>query len=498
MKLLPTFILLIFLSHQTHAQNWSLFPHGQKTYWESAGEFHLYYNDSIKTNGDLNTHYFGINYLTEAKETACYDMLMQNQFQVDQPPIDSIYSAGNYWYGNAGSDTMNFYHLTEPGDGWTNISPNIFGVDSIVFSCQSKTQETFFGITDSVKTFTLQGYNFGNAINKYNGVEYKLSKAHGLLKYFPFHTLNEQPVLYEMIGYDDGQGHGFTHSWENYFGEFQVSQIMKWWEIATGMNTPPGYSIEESFYIDSILEVSFSDSLVSLNVDRYGTRYYWKQDSPHSGPWDSIATFTENKNIVHLRDHYQLTLDSPPGWFHIDRENGGVSYQTQHNFSNWGLPTVAYDDFDYSYFPADNSCDGLIADPQYIDEVLTRGLGLTNQGIIGGFWYLIHNETKLLGYGLNGEYFGDVINPVFSTPKPNLNLAVYPNPASDYLQIELDKNIWPINFELIITDVSGKIILRKKMNDNIDKINISNAPTGIYFISIKSENVFGREKFIKY
>lgn len=496
MKNLLTFPFLFLFFHYSFSQDWALFPEGQKTYWEADGQFHLYYNDVTFPGGFTNKHYFGADYLTKYDTTECYNEILMYEYQLNEPPIDSIFSTPFYWFDFLGNDQIYFYQLTEPGGSWTNITSSIAGIDSIVFSCISKNEEMFLGVTDSVKSFTLKGFKNDSVISDFNDIEYKLSKNNGLLKFVPLRSLGSQMVEYEMIGFDDGQEHGFTNSWKNYFGEFEPGMIMKWWDIKNGAYTPPGFYIEETFYIDSIISVNFTDSQVSLYVERYGTRYFWKSGNLYSSPWDSISTFSENKYVSHWRHNYDLTLDAAPGWFNISHDNEKVTYYSQHNFSNWELPTISYDDFNYRYDSASTECVKLIADPAYIHNVLTRGLGITDSGIIGGFWFL-HFETKLLGYGLNGEYFGDVVNPVFSRPVPNLSFKLFPNPTADELNIVFPDELNLQKMELKITDITGNIISSKNAGNGIKKMDVSSFPSGIYFIVVSGDGVWGRERFVK-
>uniref|UniRef100_UPI002F93A81D T9SS type A sorting domain-containing protein n=1 Tax=Kaistella sp. TaxID=2782235 RepID=UPI002F93A81D len=56
------------------------------------------------------------------------------------------------------------------------------------------------------------------------------------------------------------------------------------------------------------------------------------------------------------------------------------------------------------------------------------------------------------------------------------SLRIYPNPASDFINIEmLNTNLKDYSFS--ITDLSGKLLLR---SENSKKINISSLSPGIY------------------
>lgn len=79
-----------------------------------------------------------------------------------------------------------------------------------------------------------------------------------------------------------------------------------------------------------------------------------------------------------------------------------------------------------------------------------------------------------------------------SEPISLKNIKIYPNPASDYIHLELSKH-QDINIE--VTTIAGKIVLQKKFT-NAYSINmkISELPKGLYFLVIENKN---KEKIIK-
>jgi aminopeptidase YwaD len=63
------------------------------------------------------------------------------------------------------------------------------------------------------------------------------------------------------------------------------------------------------------------------------------------------------------------------------------------------------------------------------------------------------------------------------------SIKIYPNPAKDYLNIELPKDIKKFNIE--ITDLTGKTLLNK---ENETKINVSGLTNGAYLCSVKAND----------
>ena len=82
----------------------------------------------------------------------------------------------------------------------------------------------------------------------------------------------------------------------------------------------------------------------------------------------------------------------------------------------------------------------------------------------------------------------------------NQYLKLYPNPANDKITVDLVSTGIKIsdNSMLMVTDVSGKIIQKEKVNQqNTISINMSTFSNGMYFISLKTkEGIVAKSKFV--
>lgn len=76
--------------------------------------------------------------------------------------------------------------------------------------------------------------------------------------------------------------------------------------------------------------------------------------------------------------------------------------------------------------------------------------------------------------------------------KNNL-ITIYPNPVDEALNIETTNNL--IIDKIIITDLSGKKVRRKKGNDK--QINVQKPQKGVYIIQMFSEEKSSSMKFLK-
>jgi hypothetical protein len=73
----------------------------------------------------------------------------------------------------------------------------------------------------------------------------------------------------------------------------------------------------------------------------------------------------------------------------------------------------------------------------------------------------------------------------------NNKTEIYPNPTSNQLSIDTELNI----NELSIIDITGKIIMETKENTNT--INVTDLPSGVYFIKLITDEKLITKKFVK-
>jgi hypothetical protein len=80
--------------------------------------------------------------------------------------------------------------------------------------------------------------------------------------------------------------------------------------------------------------------------------------------------------------------------------------------------------------------------------------------------------------------------------EPNFpNLKIFPNPSSDFIVIDLNENknkAMGVN----IYNMMGALIKSVMINPNQTKINIGDLCNGIYILTVKSNNIFIKQKFI--
>lgn len=71
-------------------------------------------------------------------------------------------------------------------------------------------------------------------------------------------------------------------------------------------------------------------------------------------------------------------------------------------------------------------------------------------------------------------------------------IKLFPNPANNVINLNL-----PENAEIMVINMSGKTVMQQNFNAGINNIDISNLPSGIYFVKIYGKDLNDILKFVK-
>jgi PKD repeat protein len=129
----------------------------------------------------------------------------------------------------------------------------------------------------------------------------------------------------------------------------------------------------------------------------------------------------------------------------------------------------------------------------------SAGDGLTNDSWnLGSEYYELLDENNVtIKYGRNFgfEESTSIKNEYLSLSKPtNINFIIYPNPATDYINLKSESII----DGYIIYDIKGSLISERTDNNSNDlTISLKNIYSGIFFLEIKSGKFKETVKFVK-
>ena len=72
-------------------------------------------------------------------------------------------------------------------------------------------------------------------------------------------------------------------------------------------------------------------------------------------------------------------------------------------------------------------------------------------------------------------------------------ITIYPNPASDYIQL----NNLEVGAQISLYDISGRLVLQEVASQSNQSFNINNLSNGIYSVHVKYSGLNTVSKFIK-
>jgi len=111
---------------------------------------------------------------------------------------------------------------------------------------------------------------------------------------------------------------------------------------------------------------------------------------------------------------------------------------------------------------------------------------------IYGDWSLFNEEGALMIRPVFGSELATGIAEPFSV-SPSL-LTIYPNPARDYINLQLPGNQPFSRYEIFIFNVSGKMVYKQHQGNQ--PIDISNLPKGLYLLKVSGDSKTYHGKFI--
>jgi hypothetical protein len=85
------------------------------------------------------------------------------------------------------------------------------------------------------------------------------------------------------------------------------------------------------------------------------------------------------------------------------------------------------------------------------------------------------------------------ITPIEGRYKENRSIAIYPNPADDIMNIEIETIH---NAFMEIYDVNGRLILRKAFHAENEKVDVSGFSAGVYLVKITQNGTVSIEKVL--
>lgn len=497
-----SFGLMMLISLAVLSSDWDLFPFRQKTFYNNnvTGNYKyadLFVMDSIRVSGQDTVLFFRRNLNLQGAGNCYTSTLQAMPYTIDDfYNIDSLVQRRDTVFYHWNLSTKPFYFLPKasPGQSWTVISDyGLNDYNQITVTCSGVQLETFLGITDSVKTFTMTPNGSSSNQIPITNFVMKLSKNHGLIAFVPFVLFLYHPntvdfTSLELIGLDSlGTEHGYKQpKFSDYF-HLAVGDILLWKrEVIPDWIISPAWS---EYYRDSITQAVNTPDSVLYTFSRM------KKDT------DNIITQYSGLTTVFRKSELTNIVETPPCWIGFGNNQFGQSFSVNHvlywrsSFLELTIGSVNADTSTAYHFITDYS----IVDTT--DCMLYQAFDISSSFTIdtraGVTQYCSNNFgsncVTLIGSKIAGHQTGSITlsvnNPITATTN---DLKIYPNPSTDEICID---NLTHQKFGYQIYSATGQLFQQGICDDH--KIDIAGLHSGLYFIRIQmnEKNIFG--KFIK-
>jgi Secretion system C-terminal sorting domain len=373
------------------------------------------------------------------------------------------------------------------GDKWIAFQID----DSLVIEATILKHDTlsFLTIVDSVKTIGFQVYDKSmNSIEfEINNMSILMSKHYGFVRTMNFYLFPniyaEHPFdkfeEFNLIGLSKPEVGIQNLTWFK-VNDFQVDDELHIIDKSSSWGNSYGYSITNKAIYRYLNRKNYPDSIVYI--------YSRKQ---------SIETeYSDSSSFIFIYDTIKKRIEKDP-YFDKLPEEPIIENEITYNYfmtNESPLSKMILTGLAFSGTPIDTCWyqimfDGCLSDNKYLNGLGGPYYFCTNTFSLG------ETERKLVYYKK-----GDIIwgNPLSITGIEKFNiskyLCIYPNPASDQIQVHGAKqNIT----KLEIIDINGKTVLT--LNEIIgNNIEISQLSKGLYFVNIYLASEVRIGKFVKY
>ncbi|OFX34189.1 MAG: hypothetical protein A2X08_03540 [Bacteroidetes bacterium GWA2_32_17] len=356
------------------------------------------------------------------------------------------------------------------------------------------TNETFIGISDSIKTISLQVKDNGgsNISNLLNSITLKLSKNYGFSKIINFY---EFPFDASPTGY---------YPTSNELEIIGISNPITGWQNITlsdvySMNVGDEIQLLRNYYLP--LPPSNYTIVNEKTINKYLTR---TENFLHD-----TVTFSIDRCFWRKQQYYPSTPQ-----FITNHDTLTEKYPLKGEFDKLPLEPI----FDGSFYGFYNKIDSNGVQP----DIIFHGINDTLSPVLVEGWnYIYFNYnlgTTYTNYGFYGDQdilsynFYNVNGTIWGTPYIcdsllvdtllNVGLTIfetginiYPNPANNLIYIDInDKSTSDFNIQ--IYDMQGRLLLTNQITESNEQIDISIIPQGIYLTKITNQKTSSNYKLI--
>jgi hypothetical protein len=499
--------LIIFSCQPSFSQDWQSVRTGASQVYSGPPDVYTYNLKGIRIDTSYNLD--GVTHLKNLSSVGSDDGNCFSPFGNSWIGREVIsYPTGDNYFINYNGDSLLVRTLGMMGESWVFLKNQLLNLE-LRASIISLAEDTFLGLTDSVKVIELQAFDLtGNAkSHALNGTQLILSKNYGLIQLFEFFATPRQTYyfpekIYNLVGMTDP-----ILGVQN----LEYSQIYNF-EIGDEFHTLADDYYTSGSAWDTTQTISYViDKAISATGDSVTYTFFrkWRNVS-FVGPelyWLNLGQDTDLVTYSHVSDNAiqflklpgeAMVFQSGPTQSYIKDAAQGPSqlYNGRqvkedpsggnvHYLGTWGDSCFQY--FAWGY------------------PDLAR-FGHYVEGCGGPYWdeyaYHFDNEYKLVYFRKGSETWGipfdtSLWEGIRDDVASQNQFSVYPNPTSDQLTIEFPQ--WT-NGECSISIISvlGQTFTRQSIESDKLTISLIDYPPGVYVLRVFQNNqILGQKKFIK-
>lgn len=339
----------------------------------------------------------------------------------------------------------------------------------------TKNVETFLGISDSVKTFTIDilKLNGSDTTHPYDGAQFKISKNYGFIKLINIFKWDnagdyKETILYSLTlgGMDNAKLGLYNFSVKEIY-DFSVGDVFQYEDSYT-CNCPYKFFTQR---IDSIVDKITTDSSFTYNINRRTKKLFYR--SSNINP-DSTANAQTNVSERYLFKDFKSLTDLKKFDFYFDSKlnlwgkkySPGLKFQSN-NLLDTCLTPMAIDLDSYNYY--------------------YKSLGIADDILIS---YITDNESKstLVFYKKGNTTWGTRIVLGIENEESTIlsSFKIAPNPTKETIHYSISGNFEDGSITLI--NSSGIEVLKSPIRGNENTIDVRNLTPGLYFYQLSNNS----------
>jgi hypothetical protein len=488
MRLTTTFFFFLFVFSTGSAQNYQTVYTNNTSHFSSIDATHpgrILFNtihiDSVASSTNFDFFWNFVN-LQDSVNRSCFPA---NRTTWIGGIITSSYMGYDVYY-NSSWEVISIQFMWSPLNYTWHIY-NYSNGDYIEGEITSISNETFIGITDTVKTITLTAKDsIGNTIsNPLNGKQLKISKNHGWVQLLAFRYFPTDTVIHTLAGLEN-ESAGIQNLTARDIFDFDIGDEFHYDDFQ--QTSAPVWARHRS--IDRVLSKNYSsgNDTVYYTIDRCARHEF-----------QNFSTYNVYASHDTLIDAYQLTsssLDDYSWQFHTPNGFGDGYLDFYKDTTYYGR--VKKQTHYYYTQTGPNSCyEMAVGFCVFQDRTYAKGLGWIWENDI------TCSSGGLVYYKKGSEEWGTplscsvLMSNESITFKNNL-ISVYPNPTPSNSPITFTFPISTLNRELLIHDITGKEITRYSLpaNSTTQQIHLPQMHAGLYVARMSGGGGEGMVKFV--